>query len=71
MLFRSNSGKDTDGSQFFLTIIPTSWLNGAHAVFGRIIEGMKVVDVLRKGDEVQSVKVLSRRDHAYTVQKLQ
>lgn len=66
----ANSGKDTDGSQFFLTVIPTSWLNGKHAVFGRVLEGMKVVDGLRKGDAIQTVKVLSRRNHTYTVKKL-
>jgi cyclophilin family peptidyl-prolyl cis-trans isomerase len=66
----ANAGKDTDGSQFFLTVIPTFWLNGKHAVFGRILEGVDVVDSLSKGDEINSVKILSKRDHPYQVKKL-
>ena len=66
----ANRGKDTDGSQFFLTVVPTFWLDGKHAVFGRVLEGLQVVDSLKKGDKIHSVKVLSKRDHPYTVKKL-
>ena len=39
----ANSVPDTNGSQFFITLAPCDWLNGKHAIFGRVSSGMKIV----------------------------
>ena len=65
----ANAGLNTDGSQFFLCVIPTTWLDGRHAVFGRIIEGQSVADSLVKNDELKKVKILYKRNHSYEVKK--
>lgn len=63
----ANTGQpNSGGSQFFLNHRPTSWLNGRHTVFGRIVEGLDVAHALRKDDELVSVEVLRKRDHDYT-----
>ena len=50
-LAMANSGPDTNGSQFFIvTAEECSWLNGKHAVFGRVTEGMDVADAISKVD---------------------
>lgn len=48
ILSMANAGPNTGGSQFFVTLVPTDWLDGRHAVFGRVVEGMEVVSTIGK-----------------------
>lgn len=71
--------RDTGGSQFFLTFVPTAHLNGEHTVFGRIIEGLDVLAQITRidpddenkpqPDYIESAVVLRKRDHEYKPNK--
>ncbi|OWT32942.1 peptidylprolyl isomerase [Methanobrevibacter sp. 87.7] len=56
-LSMAHAGKDTGGSQFFITLSPQPHLNGVHTVFGQVIEGMDVVYNIRQGDKMTKVRV--------------
>ncbi len=52
----ANTGQpNTGGSQFFITYAPTPWLDGHHAVFGKVTKGMDVLQNLQVGDQIISV----------------
>jgi cyclophilin family peptidyl-prolyl cis-trans isomerase len=78
----AHAGRDTGGSQFYITYIKTDWLDGKHTVFGRVIKGMENVDKLAKTqigqrqlsgvkhDVIKKATVVQKRDHEYKPETL-
>ncbi len=79
-LSMAHAGRDTGGSQFFLTFVPTDFLDGRHTVFGRVVEGMDVAASLKRRDpqeprrvdpdKIVKAEVLRDRGHGYEFEKL-
>ena len=79
-LSMAHAGKDTGGSQFFLTFRPTEHLDGRHTVFGRVIKGFDVLPKITRTegpqarptkDKIISAEIIRKRDHAYEPKKSQ
>jgi cyclophilin family peptidyl-prolyl cis-trans isomerase/uncharacterized protein Yka (UPF0111/DUF47 family) len=80
-LSMAHAGRDTGGSQFFLTFVPTPHLNGRHTCFGRVVKGMDVLAKLQRidpqrpesqtitPDKIVEAKVLRKQNHAYEPKK--
>ena len=79
-LSMAHAGRDTGGSQFFLTFLPTPHLDGKHTAFGRVVEGMDVLPKLKRRDpdkpdgsdpdKIIEAKVLRKRPHPYKPKKV-
>ncbi len=80
-LSMAHAGKDTGGSQFFLTFLPTPHLDGRHTAFGRVIEGMDVLAKLKRVNpqrpsgespsKIRTATVVRKRDHKYAPTKVE
>lgn len=79
-LSMAHAGRDTGGSQFFLTFLPTKHLDGRHTAFGRVVEGMEVLSKIQRRDpedpnspdpdKIVEAKVLRKRPHPYVPKKV-
>jgi peptidyl-prolyl cis-trans isomerase B (cyclophilin B) len=61
----ANAGPNTNGSQFFITHVPTPHLNGKHAVFGEVTKGQDIVDSVKQGDTIESIEILDSTEKLF------
>lgn len=64
LLAMANAGPNTNGSQFFITIVPTPWLNGKHTIFGRVISGQDAVNKIRQNELIQKIEIVRQGNDA-------
>jgi peptidylprolyl isomerase len=60
----ANAGKNTNGSQIFITHRPTPHLDNVHSVFGYVVEGQGTVDLIEKGDKIESIEIIRNGESA-------
>jgi peptidyl-prolyl cis-trans isomerase B (cyclophilin B) len=64
----ANAGPGTNGSQFFVTHVPTPWLDGKHTVFGSVTKGQDIVNAVAQGDKIKSIEILDPTDDLFAAQ---
>lgn len=68
LLAMANAGPRTNGSQFFITHGPTTWLNNKHTIFGVTTKGQNVIDAIAQGDKINAVEILDSTDELFAAQ---
>lgn len=67
LLAMANAGPNTNGSQFFITHVPTEWLNYKHTIFGEVVseEDQKVVDAIKQNDVIEEVAIIGETEELF------
>jgi peptidyl-prolyl cis-trans isomerase A (cyclophilin A) len=58
ILSMANAGAGTNGSQFFITHVATPWLDDHHTIFGQVVKGQEVVNAVKEGDKIKSIRII-------------